>query len=150
MPACLRCRTVVDTNVLLYVLRCSIQGRLKAVLLWLRYVDSCGFLWLVCAFVVCPEEAGSKTTLRGCVPRRSWLAELILEQLWQCLSKKSTSPAVTSTSRLVLPSAVRLGLRRAPACVANMLRSLKQTHARAVMVLLYCGCGAAATTTAAA
>ena len=37
-----RCRTLVDTNVLLllYVLRCSVQGRLQAVLLCLRYVDT--------------------------------------------------------------------------------------------------------------
>ena len=43
MPACLRCRTLVDTKVLLYVLCCSVQGRLKAVLLCLRYVDSVAF-----------------------------------------------------------------------------------------------------------
>ena len=34
MPACLRCRTLVDTKVLLlYALCCSVQRRLKAVLL---------------------------------------------------------------------------------------------------------------------
>ena len=43
MPACLRCRTLVDTKVLLYVLCCSVQGRLKAVLLCLRYVDTMAF-----------------------------------------------------------------------------------------------------------
>ena len=50
-----------------------------------------------------------------------------------CLSKKSTSPAVMFTSRLVLLSTIWLGLTRAPACVANMLRSLTQTHARALL-----------------
>ena len=40
MPACLRCRTLVDTKILLYVLCCSVQGRLKAVLLCLRYADT--------------------------------------------------------------------------------------------------------------
>ena len=120
-----------------------------AVLAVRRYC--CGFRWLVCASMVCAEEAGSKTELRGClrsseadrnntswlfcVPRRLWLAELI--QLRQCLSKKSTSPAAMFASRLVLPSAIWLGLRRAPACVTNMPRSLAQTHTRA---LLRCCC----------
>ena len=42
MPAYLRCRALVNTNVLLllYVLCCSVQGRLQAVLLCLRYVDT--------------------------------------------------------------------------------------------------------------
>ena len=43
MLACLRCRTLVDTNVLLYVFCCSVKGRLKDVLLWLRYVDTVAF-----------------------------------------------------------------------------------------------------------
>ena len=105
----------------------------SAVLTVRRYC--CGFRWLVCAFVVCAEKAGSKTKLRGCVARRPWLAELI--QLWPYLSNKSTSPAVMSTWRLVLPSAIWLGPTRASACVANMLRSLTQTHTRA---LLWCCC----------
>ena len=42
MPAYLRCRALVNTNVLLllYVLCCSVQGRLQAVLLCLRYVST--------------------------------------------------------------------------------------------------------------
>ena len=62
MPACLRCRTLVETKVLLYVLCCSVKGRLKAVLLCLGYVrDNVAFgAWFV-PFVVCAEEkAGSK------------------------------------------------------------------------------------------
>ena len=48
MPACLRCRTLVDTKVLLCVLCCSVQGRLKAVLMCLRYVDTMAFgAWFV-------------------------------------------------------------------------------------------------------
>ena len=43
MHACLRCRTLVDTNILLY-LCCSAQGRLKVFLLCLRYLDT--VLWL--------------------------------------------------------------------------------------------------------
>ena len=54
MPACLRCRTLVDTNVLrvpLYELCCSVQGRLKAVFLCLRYVDIVAFgAWFVPAW----------------------------------------------------------------------------------------------------
>ena len=56
MPACLRCRTLVYTKVLLYVLCCSVQGRLKAVLLRLRYVDSMAFGALVCASWCSEEE----------------------------------------------------------------------------------------------
>ena len=40
MLVCLRCPTLVDTNVLLYVLCCYVQGRLKAIQLCLRYVDT--------------------------------------------------------------------------------------------------------------
>ena len=48
MPTCLRCRTLVDMKVLLYVLCCSVQGRLKAFLLCLRYVDNMAFgAWFV-------------------------------------------------------------------------------------------------------
>ena len=51
MPACLRCRTLVDTNVLPYELCCAVQGRLKAVLLCLRYVDTVAFgAWFVPAW----------------------------------------------------------------------------------------------------
>ena len=47
-PACLRCRTLVDTIVLLHVLCWSVQGRLKAVMLCLRYVDTMAFgAWFV-------------------------------------------------------------------------------------------------------
>ena len=59
MPACLRCRTLVDTIVLLYELCCSVQGRLKAVLLCLRYVDwYCGFRSLTWKY---SNAASSKT-----------------------------------------------------------------------------------------
>ena len=39
---CLPCCTLVDTNVLLYALCWYVQGRLQAVLLCLRYVDTVG------------------------------------------------------------------------------------------------------------
>ena len=42
MPACLL-RTLVDTNVLLLCTLQLVQGRLKAVLLCLRYVDTVAF-----------------------------------------------------------------------------------------------------------
>ena len=40
LSACMRCRTLVDTNVLLYVLCSSVQGRRQALLLCFRYVDT--------------------------------------------------------------------------------------------------------------
>ena len=68
----MRCRTLVDTDVLLLrtrstLLLCSgpIEG-CSTVLAVRRY--GCGFQCSVCAFVVvcAEEEAGSKTKLRGC------------------------------------------------------------------------------------
>ena len=48
MPACLRCHTLVDTKVLLYIHCCSVQSRLKAVLLCSRYVYTMAFgAWFV-------------------------------------------------------------------------------------------------------
>ena len=76
MPARLRCRTLVDTNVLLYVLCCSVQGQFKAVLLYLRYVDTAvGFRSFACAFVVCAEEEQVQKT------KTSWLLGS-LEAIW--------------------------------------------------------------------
>ena len=80
MPACLRCRTLVDTNVLLHVLICSIQGRLKAVPLRLRYVDTA--VAFRASFVVSAEEEKQvqKQKLRGCLCSSEviWLAELTM------------------------------------------------------------------------
>ena len=59
MPACLRCRTLVDTSVLPYELCCSVQGRLKAVLLFLRYVDTVALgAWFVSAW--CAQKKKSR------------------------------------------------------------------------------------------
>ena len=64
MPACLGCRTLVDTKVLpvCTLLPCCagpIEG-CSPVLAVRRY---CGFRNLVCAFVVFRRKAGSKTNL---------------------------------------------------------------------------------------
>ena len=60
---CLYCLTLVGTDVLLYVCRCSMQGRLKAdLLLFLRYVDTVAFgAWFVPSYGVRRRKAGSKT-----------------------------------------------------------------------------------------
>ena len=59
MPACLRCRTLVDTNVLPYELCCSVQGRLKTVFLCLRYVDTVALgTWFVLAW--CAQRKKSR------------------------------------------------------------------------------------------
>ena len=136
MPACLRCRTLVDTEVPLYVLCCSVQGRLKAVLLCLRYVDTMAFgAWFVLlgvqkkrsrfqneSFVVCLFFLGEAIRL----------AELMIQLPF--VSKKSTSPAVLFTSRLVLPSA--LAWTEKSACVANLPHLHKHTRARFLLLLL--------------
>ena len=135
-----------STRTYTVVLCFSVQGRLKAALLFLRYVDttvSCGFRSLVCAFVVCAKEKKQvqKQKLRGglCSSEAIWLAELMIQL---ALSKKSTFPAVMFPSRLVLPSAMTWTEKSA--CFVNLPRS--HTHAGAsccccchVAVLLYCG-----------
>ena len=73
MPACLRCRTLVDTKVLLYVLCCSVQGRLKAVLLCLRYVDSTAFgAWFVLLGVQNKKSRFKKKSFVVCAPWRPY------------------------------------------------------------------------------
>ena len=71
MPACF-CRTLVDTNVLLYEPCCSVQGRLKAVLLCLRYVDTVPFgAWFVPTW--CARKKKSKFE-----KKTSWLFVFLL------------------------------------------------------------------------
>ena len=73
--------------------------------------------------------------------------ELMIQLLsFGSLSKKSTSPAVMFTSRLVLPSGMTWTEKSV--CVANLPRSHKHTRARFLLLLLWCcciavGCGAA-------
>ena len=145
MLASLRCRTLVDTNVLLLHELCrSMQGRLKAVRLCLRYVDTVALgAWFVPAW--CAQKKKSRFENQNFVvvcdpPAYIWQSELIIQQ---ALSKKSTSPAVMFTSRLVLPSAMTWTEKSA--CVANLPRSHKHTRARflllliRMMLLYYCG-----------
>ena len=95
----------------------------------LRY---CGFRSLVCACVVCAEEKQvRKPKLRGHTI------------VWQALSKKTTSPAVMFTTRLVLPSATTWTEKSTR--VANLPHIHKHTRALPaaccfMALLLYCGC----------
>ena len=153
MPACLRCRNLVDTKVLVYVLCCSaapIEG-CSAVLAVCRYY---GFRSLVYASW-CSEKGktGSKTKaslfvfLGGHIARNSRADDTA-----SFVSKQNTSPAVMFTSRLVLPSAMTWTEKSA--CVANLPRSHKHTRGLPVLLLLlWCccialGCCGAATTAA--
>ena len=134
MPACLRCRTLVDTNVLLHVLCCSVQGQLKVILLCLLYVYRyCCFRSLVRAFfVLCAEEENQilKQKLRGCL----WLSEAL--RLAQLMKQQALTVSLQEhfpnshvyTSRLVLPRAVTWTEKSA--CLANMLAHTN-TNARA-------------------
>ena len=121
MPTCLRCRTLVDANVLLYqvlyVLCCSVQGRLEAVLLWISE--------LVYAVPTKEEKQVEKQKLRGC-------SELMIQL---ALSESSTSPAIVFTSRLALPSAMIL-TEKSNTCVANFPRSQKHARARFLLLLI--------------
>ena len=75
MPACLRCRTLVDTKVLRYVLCCSVHSRLKADLLFLpavgRYYTLAFGAWFVPSW--CTQKKKSrfknKTSWFVCAPR---------------------------------------------------------------------------------
>ena len=122
MPACLRCRTLVDTKVLLlHILCCSVQGRLKAVLLCLRYVDTMAFgAWFVLLGVQKKKSRfkNKRYVVRLCSLEVILLAELMLQLNNSFFSKKSTSPAVMFTWWLVLPRA--LTWTEKSACVANL------------------------------
>ena len=80
MPACLRCRTLVDTKVLRYVLCCSVHGRMKAVLLCLRYVDTVAFgTWFVPSWYSDEKQVQKQTcnaSLFDSLEAIIWLAEL--------------------------------------------------------------------------
>ena len=143
MPACLRCRILVDTKVLMCVLCCSVQGRLKAVLLCLRYVDTMAFgPWFVPSWY---SEEGMQVQKQKrrclCSLRAERLAEMV--PLAFIVSKKRTSPAVIFTSRLVHLSTTTWTEKSA--CVANLPHSHKHTRTRflllavAMPLLLYCG-----------
>ena len=142
MLASLRCRTLVDTNVLLLHELCrSMQGRLKAVRLCLRYVDTVALgAWFVPAW--CAQKKKSRFENQNFVILllHIWQSELMIQQ---ALFKKSTSPALMFTSRLVLPSAMTWTDKST--CVANLPRSHKHTRARflllliRMMLLYYCG-----------
>ena len=76
MPACLRCRTLVDTKVLLYWnVLFSVRGRLKAVLLYmcLRYVDTMAFgAWFVLLGVQKKKSRFKHKSFVVCVPWRPY------------------------------------------------------------------------------
>ena len=158
MPACLRCRTLVDTNVLLYELCCSVQGRLKAVLLCLRYVDIVAFsAWFVPAW--CAHKKRIKAASKTKTP---WLFVILLHifgnQSWwySKLSPRRALPLQSCSPRGWYSPVPWLGLKRAP--VSPTWHAHTNTHPRAscccydvLRIIIAVGCGAAAidTTTAA-
>ena len=155
MPACSRCSTLVDTN----VLGCSVQGRLTAVLLCLRCVDIVAFgAWFVPSWCAQRKKRRFKTEhfVVICVPRRPYGYNSRADDT---ASFDNASPrrapsqqSVMFTSRLVLPSAMTWTEKSA--CVANLPRSHKHTRGLPVLLLLlWCccialGCCGAATTAA--
>ena len=148
MPAhcvCLRCCTLVDTNVLLlllYVVCCPVQGRLKAVLC-LGYVDNVVFGAWFCAFVVCAEEkAGSKTKLRGCLRSSEAIfmasrSELMIQLALTVSPIRAPSQQSCSPRRWYSP-VPWLGLRRAP--VSRTCYAHTNTHTRASCCCCCCCC----------
>ena len=122
-----------------YVLCCSVQGRLNAVLLCLRYVDTVAFgAWFVPSW--CAQKKSRFKNIKfvavflgghmanGANDTASFDCEYLF--------KKSTSPAVMFTSRLVLASPMTWTEKSA--CVENLPRShIHNTRAlpAAVMVV---------------
>ena len=102
-------------------------------------------LWLselgLCFLVFRRRKAGSKTKASLFVFLGGYIASRT-DDTASFVSKKSTSPAVMFTSRLVLPSAMTW---TKVACVANLPYLYKDTRARflllavVMMLLLYCG-----------
>ena len=96
MPACLRCRTLVDTKVLLYVLCCSVQGRLKAALLCLRYVDTMAFG--ACFVLLGVEKKKSRFKNKSFVACFCSLEAILLAELIQLALSPRRAPPQQSCS----------------------------------------------------
>ena len=128
-PACLRCRTLVDTKVLLYVLCCSVQGRLKAVLLCLRYVDTMAFgAWVVLLGVHKKKKKHVQKQKLRCL-------------LFVFLGGHIASRAVALPPRRAPPpQSCSMTWTEKSGCVANLPHT--NTHARACccLLLLWCCC----------
>ena len=145
MPACLRCRTLVHTNVY-YRMNSGALCRAD----WRLFSCACGTYGRCCfygfrsLFVLCPRKKWRKFKNKSFVVVQSWWWYSYIT-----LSKKSTPPAVMFTSRLALPSAMTW-TEKSTTCAANLPRSQKHTRARFLLLLLWCcciiavGCGAAA------
>ena len=142
-PSCLRCRTLVDTNVLPYVRCCSAQGQLKAVLLYLRHVDTTVAFgsWFVPSW--CAQKKKSrlkKQKLRRCL-YSSELAELMIHLALTVSLQEEHPPKSPVHLAVGTPQCHDLD-REERLCRA--LATLTQTHTRALpaaavdIVLLYC------------
>ena len=140
-----------ERTTVLYVLCCSVHGRLKAVLLRLQYVDTAVFgTWFVPSWLAQKKKSRLNNNFfeAVCAPWKPCEYGLQIwwySYLWRCLSKKSTFPAVMFTSRLIVPGAMTWTEKSA--CVAN----LPHTRAHFLVLLLWCcciACGAATMTAA--
>ena len=118
-----------------YVLCCSLQGRLKAALLCLRYIDTS----LVCASWCSEKEKQVQKEKLRCL---MFLGGHIIasrgdDTANNCIvSKKSTSPAVMAPRGWYSPMPW-LALRRAP--VSRTCHTYTNTHVRASCCLLLLG-----------
>ena len=141
MPACLRCRTLVslvETDVLLHVLCCPVEGRLKVVLLCLRYVDTVAFgAWLCLRGV----RRRNKNFVVVCVPRRPWLAGLMIHTThsFEGISPRRVPPQQSRSPRGWHSPLPLFGLRRAPVSRTCHAHTSTRVLPAAVIVLLYCG-----------
>ena len=126
MPTCLRCRTLVDTNVLLYVLCCSVQGRLKVAV---RTVDTAPVAfgaWFVCAQKKRKFKNKKKNSVDVC-------SELMI-QLYSSLQEEHL-PSSHVHLAVALPSAMTW-TEKSNTFVANMPRSQKHTRASFLLLLI--------------
>ena len=122
---------------------CSVQGRLKAVLLCLRYVlRYYGFRSLVCASWCSGEKLVQKQKLRCLCSLEAMLlvAELMIQL---ALSPRRAPPQELFSPRSWYSPVPWLGLKRAP--VSRTCHTYTSTHARflllavVMVLLLYCG-----------
>ena len=146
MPACLRCRTLVDTKALLYVYFAALcTGPIEgcSAVLAVSYVRRYyGFRSLVCA-TWCSEEEKQvrKQKLRClCSLEAILLAELMIQL---ALSPRRAPPQELFSPRSWYSPVPWLGLKRAP--VSRTCHTYTSTHARflllavVMVLLLYCG-----------
>ena len=142
--ACLRCHTLVDTNVLPYEL-CWSAGPIErcSAVLTIREWKCCGFRWAVGAFVVyaAEEKQVQKRKTSGLfvfLGGHNMGSRADDTASFDSVSRKRAPPQQSCLPRVWYVPVPSLGLRRAP--VSRTCHVHTNTRARFLLLLLWCCC----------